>query len=88
MIIIIGSRNWVKPRPLEIHTLFIQIRRRDGMIRKKEECTMTRREFEVTDPAQIRRILEQSKVLHLGLVDRGQPYVVPMNYGFQMSRES
>lgn len=47
---------------------------------------MTRREFEVTDPAQIRRILEQSKVLHLGLVDRGQPYVVPMNYGFQMEQ--
>lgn len=47
---------------------------------------MTRREFEVTDPAQIRRILEQSKVLHLGLVDRGQPYVVPMNYGFQLEQ--
>ena len=42
---------------------------------------MTRREFEVTDPAVIREILDGSKFLHLGLVDDGMPYVVPMNYG-------
>lgn len=45
---------------------------------------MTRREFEVTDPAVIREILDGSKVLHLGLVDDGMPYVVPMNYGYRM----
>ena len=45
---------------------------------------MTRREFEVTDQAVIRDILEQSKVLRLGLVDDGMPYVVPMNYGYRM----
>lgn len=44
---------------------------------------MTRRELEVTDPALIRHILEESKVLHLGLVDDGMPYIVPMNYGFR-----
>lgn len=43
---------------------------------------MTRRELEVTDPQVIRDILDKSKILHLGLVDEGEPYVVPMNYGF------
>ena len=45
---------------------------------------MTRREFEVKDPAVIREILDNSKVLHLGLVDEGMPYVVPMSYGYRM----
>ena len=45
---------------------------------------MTRREFEVKDPAVIREILDGSKYLHLGLVDDGMPYVVPMNYGYKM----
>ena len=45
---------------------------------------MTRREFEVTDQAVIRNILDDSKVLHLGLVDDGVPYVVPMNYGYEL----
>ncbi len=43
---------------------------------------MTRREREVTDAAEIRRILDTAKVVHLGLVDNGEPYVVPMNYGY------
>ena len=42
---------------------------------------MTRREREVTDINEIRKILEESKVLHLGMVDGDEPYVVPMNYG-------
>lgn len=45
---------------------------------------MTRRELEVTDPQVIRGILDQSKILHLGLVDDGMPYIVPMNYGYVM----
>lgn len=45
---------------------------------------MTRREREVTDPKEIQNILDQSKVLHLGLVDNGMPYIVPMNYGYTM----
>ena len=43
---------------------------------------MTRREFEITDMEQILKILDTAKVLHLGLSDDGQPYVVPMNYGY------
>lgn len=45
---------------------------------------MTRRELEVTAPEQILDILNQCKILHLGLVDEGMPYIVPMNYGFTM----
>ncbi len=44
---------------------------------------MTRRERQVTDINEIINILNKSKVLHLGLVDGDEPYVVPMNYGYE-----
>ena len=43
---------------------------------------MTKRERQITDPQQILRILDQSKVLRLGLAVDNEPYVVPMNYGY------
>ena len=45
---------------------------------------MTKRERQVTDLNQILEILDKSKVLHLGLAVGGEPYVVPMNYGYVM----
>lgn len=45
---------------------------------------MTRRELEVTDQNEIQHILNESKLLHLGLIDDNMPYVVPMNYGYTM----
>ena len=45
---------------------------------------MTRRELEIREPEKILQILKECKVLHLGLVDDGLPYIVPMNYGFTM----
>ncbi len=45
---------------------------------------MTRRERQVTDIDEIIKILDKSKVLHLGLVDGDEPYVVPMNYGYEL----
>ena len=45
---------------------------------------MTKRERQVTDPQQIRDILDAGKVLHLGLAVDNVPYVVPMNYGYTM----
>lgn len=45
---------------------------------------MTRREREVTDIDEIIKILDKAKVLHLGLVDGDEAYVVPMNYGYTM----
>lgn len=43
---------------------------------------MRRREREITDEAVIKEILEKSKVIHVGLSEHNQPYVVPMNYGY------
>lgn len=48
---------------------------------------MTRRERQVTDINEIIKILDKAKVLHLGLVDGDEPYVVPMNYGYIMENE-
>ena len=45
---------------------------------------MTRRERQVTDMDEIIKILNKAKVLHLGLADGDEPYVVPMNYGYEM----
>lgn len=45
---------------------------------------MTRRELEITELSAIVDILDESRILHLGLVDDGMPYVVPMNYGYTM----
>lgn len=44
---------------------------------------MTRREREITDINEIIKILDKAKVLHLGMVDGDEPYVVPMNYGYE-----
>lgn len=45
---------------------------------------MTRRERQVTDINEIIKILDKSKVVHLGMVDGDEPYIVPMNYGYTM----
>ena len=45
---------------------------------------MTKRERQITDPHQIRHILDTAKVLRLGLAVDNEPYVVPMNYGYTM----
>ena len=48
---------------------------------------MTRRERQVTDPEQIRHILDTARVLHLGLAVDNEPYVVPLNYGYVMEED-
>jgi len=48
---------------------------------------MTKRERQVTDHEEILKILDKCKILHLGLVDGDEPYVVPMNYGYVMEGE-
>ena len=48
---------------------------------------LTRREREITDINKILEILDNAKVLHLGLVDGDEPYVVPMNYGYIYENE-
>lgn len=48
---------------------------------------LTRREREVTDINEILKILDKSKIVHIGLVDGDEPYVVPMNYGYTYENE-
>ena len=43
---------------------------------------MRRAEKELTDPAALADVLERGRVLHLGMSDGGEPYVVPVDYGF------
>ncbi len=43
-----------------------------------------RRELQITDINEIKRILDKGTILHLGLVDGDEPYVVPMNYGYTL----
>ncbi len=45
---------------------------------------MRRKELEVTDRGTIKKILEACKIVHLGMVDGGVPYVVPMNFTMEM----
>ena len=43
---------------------------------------MRRADRELTDREEIKRILEEAKVLRLGLKDGDYPYVVPLHYGY------
>ena len=45
---------------------------------------MTRRELEVTDLVEIKEILDKSKIIHVAMVDEGEPYMVALNYGYTM----
>lgn len=45
---------------------------------------ITKRELEVTDIAEIKEILDKSMIVHVGMVDGDEPYVVPMNYGYTL----
>ena len=45
---------------------------------------MTKREFKITDEAQIRGILDTAKVLRLGLAVDNEPHIIPLNYGYSM----
>ena len=43
---------------------------------------LRRSEREVRDPAAIRSIIQAINVCRVGFVDAGEPYVVPLNFGF------
>ncbi len=45
---------------------------------------LTGRERMITDEQEIIRILDESKIVHVGMVDGDEPYVVPMNYGYTL----
>lgn len=47
-----------------------------------EKHPMRRSLKEITDPLVIDQLLKKTSVCHLAMSDGGQPYVVPMNYGY------
>ncbi len=44
---------------------------------------MRRNEKQITDKKQMEQILAQAQVCRLAMVDQGQPYVVPLNFGYR-----
>ena len=45
---------------------------------------ITRRELEITNISEIKKILDRAMIVHIGMIDGDEPYVVPMNYGYTM----
>lgn len=43
---------------------------------------MRRSEREIKDRAELLALLEKSQIMHLGLIDEGKPYVVPLHFGW------
>lgn len=48
---------------------------------------ITRREREVTELEEIKEILDKAMIVHLGMIDGDEPYVVPMNYGYTLEND-
>ena len=48
---------------------------------------MRKKHLEVKDPVVIRRIMQDCKVLRVAFYDEGDIYVVPVNFGFEMTEE-
>ncbi|MDR0452634.1 MAG: pyridoxamine 5'-phosphate oxidase family protein [Treponema sp.] len=44
---------------------------------------MRRKDREITDTEELLAIIRANKVCRLGMADGSQPYVVPLNYGFE-----
>lgn len=49
---------------------------------------MRRADRQVTDLAEIEKIVQNCDVCRLGLCSNGMPYVVPMNFGYRLDGES
>lgn len=47
---------------------------------------MRLKEREITDRRAIEEIIKRAKFCRLGLCDMGQPYIVPLNFGYQDGR--
>lgn len=43
---------------------------------------MRRNDREITEETEIRKVLDECKIVHLGFQDGGRVFVVPVNYGY------
>ena len=48
---------------------------------------MRRKDREVTDTETIEEIIKACKTCHLAMVDEGKPYVVPLNFGYELDTD-
>lgn len=55
--------------------------------KSREEEDMRRKDREITEAAEIKRILEACKVCRLGFAGEGGVYIVPMNFGYCYEEE-
>ena len=46
---------------------------------------MRRKDREVTDPQKIRDVIRKCKCCRVGFCDRGQVYIVPLNFGYEQN---
>lgn len=44
---------------------------------------MRRKDREVTEKCDLEAILEKCKTCHVAMVDKGQPYIVPLSFGYK-----
>lgn len=49
---------------------------------------MRRKDREVTDRETIEEIIKACKTCHLAMVDDGKPYVVPLNFGYELDADN
>ncbi len=48
---------------------------------------MRRKDKEIIDFEEIRGVIEKCSILHLGLLDQGKPYIVPVNFGVSFENQ-
>jgi uncharacterized protein len=53
------------------------------MIVDSRRYHMRRKDKEVTDLEAINEILKDAKICHLGFIDNNEPYIVPVNFGYE-----
>jgi hypothetical protein len=44
---------------------------------------MRRKDKEIADPSKLEAVIRSAKVCRVGFSDNGQPYIVPMSFGYQ-----
>ncbi len=55
------------------------------MLRNDKRFHVRRKDIEITDLREIEQIIREATVCHLGLVDNDEPYVVPVNFGYEQN---
>ena len=53
------------------------------MPQNKRKFHMRLKDREITDFGKIEEVIRKAIVCHLGLVDNGEPYIVPVNFGYE-----